>query len=202
MLDSHGRTVSGVPLLLTVRRCGLNFKFVGHAVGGDCDTFVGYAHQDAVLRLLETQPHSRHDAVRSWQHSRVLELLLASLALVKPLRAPTAELASLEAGGLALVVSEGGSGADVFGPCVQDTALGRGLADTQCVLRKHNAKVAADRAKAAALGLAAPEPSPHALALAAGKFKLRLAASAGGPVVKKRKGKKAEALAAKAALRQ
>lgn len=172
---SEGRTVSGTYLMLTVKRCGLNFKFVGQDME-QCLAYFGYVHAPAVLKLLENW-HAAHpkDPIRKWQHKRVLQLLLDNVALVSPITAPTAELANLDVR-RALVVDPD-RGAKIAGPGLQEKALDRLLKDTKKCLRDHRARVAADRKKQAARGLPPTEPSRQQREIAKGRFKARLGAN-------------------------
>ncbi|KAH8049421.1 hypothetical protein JL722_11952 [Aureococcus anophagefferens] len=142
---SKGRTVSGTYLMLTVKRCGLNFKFVGQDME-QCLAYFGYVHAPAVLKLLDNW-HAAHpkDPIRKWQHKRVLQLLLDNVALVSPITAPTAELANLDVR-RALVVDPD-RGAKIAGPGLQEKALDRLLKDTKKCLRDHRARAAAEIAK-------------------------------------------------------
>ena len=47
---SKGRTVSGTYLMLTVKRCGLNFKFVGQDME-QCLAYFGYVHALSLIHI-------------------------------------------------------------------------------------------------------------------------------------------------------
>jgi len=107
MLD-RGVTVSGVPLILQVRRCGLSFKFEGHDLE-KCIVYVGYVYSAQTLELLtafnprpptleeiEADPRLEHlpdKSIKPFEHDRILqEVLLPNLALTEPIDALPEEL--------------------------------------------------------------------------------------------------------------
>ncbi|CAM9502410.1 unnamed protein product [Scytosiphon promiscuus] len=99
-----GTVVSGVPLMLSVSRCGYSFKFVGRDQGA-CWAHHGYCYEFEVVKILHQ--HNRRCAgghkgdnfvkgrvgpIDQSRHKKVVEMLVSRLALVDALPAPTAEL--------------------------------------------------------------------------------------------------------------
>ncbi|CBN76814.1 expressed unknown protein [Ectocarpus siliculosus] len=101
----HGGTViSGVPLMLSVLRCGYSYKFVGRDQEA-CWAHHGYCYEFEVVKIV--QHHNRRYAeghrgdtflagrvgpIDPSRHKKIVEMLVSRLALVDALPGPTAEL--------------------------------------------------------------------------------------------------------------
>ncbi|CAN0025105.1 unnamed protein product, partial [Ectocarpus sp. 12 AP-2014] len=101
----HGGTViSGVPLMLSVLRCGYSYKFVGRDQEA-CWAHHGYCYEFEVGKIV--QHHNRRYAeghrgdtfltgrvgpIDPSRHKKIVEMLVSRLALVDALPAPTTEL--------------------------------------------------------------------------------------------------------------
>jgi hypothetical protein len=102
-----GRVISGRPVMLTVTRCGLNYKFA--AADADAGTqHIGYFYEREVLQLLKvhnrTVVYSR-DRIGVWQHAKIVAHLLASMVIASAPLAPTCELRT-QAPATALVLTQ------------------------------------------------------------------------------------------------
>jgi hypothetical protein len=102
-----GRVISGRPVMLTVTRCGLNYKFA--AADADAGTLhIGYFYEREVLQLLKV--HNRavvcsRDRIGVWQHAKIVAHLLASMVIASAPLAPTCELRT-QAPATALVLTQ------------------------------------------------------------------------------------------------
>lgn len=165
---------SGDKLVVHVTRCGRNFKFVGTDLE-TCSTYVGFCYErDVDAFLLE---HNRRSAIaiRRTQYTEIADLLFGHLALTPQLAGiPTADLCRPGAKGVLVFVPEP---CKANGPTAQQRrGLGRQLADTQGVLRRHDARLRTHIDARRARGLAPddPQPTPQDRAIAQARFKMRL----------------------------
>ena len=79
--------ISGRPLLLVAKRCGLSFKFIGYDQQTS-ETYVGYVYEPAVRQALKAQGGQ----AKPWEKDRVVEFLVSMLGLVDALPALSADL--------------------------------------------------------------------------------------------------------------
>ena len=166
-----GRRVSGADLVLTVARCGLNFRCVGQDVARGT-THKGIIPRDAVLRLLQQDnaAHPDRPPVRPGQAHRVLAVLLDNLALVDPIPGVPRQLCT----GDKVLVCESGRGHEVAGAGLAARRMGRLLADSRTSLKEHNEKVAKKNAARAARGLPPAVPTPLERMVAKQRWKAKL----------------------------
>ena len=167
----RGVTVSAVPLSLTVFRCGLNYKFVGHDPEM-CRDYVGFVYEPQLRRLLREVEMSQwrgrrtgagagasrgeeeelQEAVKPWQHERVTALLVSLLALVEPIDAGTAELQQKEMCGT-LIVEERGAAAGGDGIQRLSQRESRILSDQAQKLKLYYRNVRREQERKLSLGL-------------------------------------------------
>lgn len=168
-----GRRVGGCDLVLTVTRCGMNYKFAGQDFAANA-TYVGVVQKMGVEAAIQAANAERVKGdliLRLGKPEDVLAVLLDRLALVDAIAAPTKEL---RGGGRVLVV-DASNRAKGGGPSLSKRAgLGRPLVDGALLLRDYHRKVKRDTETRAARGLGPRQPSVIAVQKAKAAFKARL----------------------------
>ena len=168
-----GRRVGGVDLVLTVTRCGMNYKFSGQDFAAQT-TYVGVCPSSTVSDAINYANSERQkgEKIRRLNNREdVLFVLLDRLALVDAIYAPTKEL---RGGGRVLVV-DASKRASGGGPSVSKLhGLGRRLDDGALMLRDYGNNQRRHNEARAARGLGPKQPSVIELQKAKAAFKARL----------------------------
>jgi IQ calmodulin-binding motif len=102
-----GRVISGRPVMLTVTRCGLNYRFAAADADAGAN-HIGYFYEREVLQLLKV--HNRaavcsKDRIGVWQHAKIVAHILACMVIASAPLAPTCEL-RMQAPTTALVLTQ------------------------------------------------------------------------------------------------
>lgn len=142
-----GATISGRPVLLVVKRAGqLNFKLTAYDQQ-TVDSYVGFIYAPAVQELLQRT----NGRVKPWMKDKVVELLVASVALVDAIPNPTHELESRTRG--KTIVLHPDKRGDLSTKGKVQAALNRPLRDKYKLTRKYDKILMKERAKQLGLGL-------------------------------------------------
>ena len=168
-----GKQVGGVDLVLTVTRCGMNYKFSGQDFAAQT-TYIGVCPASTVEAAINAanSERQRGEKIRRLNNREdVLFVLLDRLALVDAIYAPTKEL---RGGGRVLVV-DASKRASGGGPSVTKLwGLGRRLDDGALMLRDYENNQRRHNEARAARGLGPKQPSVIELQKAKAAFKARL----------------------------
>ena len=168
-----GKQVGGVDLVLTVTRCGMNYKFSGQDFAAQT-TYIGVCPASTVEAAINgaNSERQRGEKIRRLNNREdVLFVLLDRLALVDAIYAPTKEL---RGGGRVLVV-DASKRASGGGPSVTKLwGLGRRLDDGALMLRDYENNQRRHNEARAARGLGPKQPSVIELQKAKAAFKARL----------------------------
>ena len=186
LVDSKGLALAGVPLLLSVFHCGLNYKFVGADLEKR-QTHIGYCYRETLTKLIADFNKTHHPEIRPSQHLRILEhLVFDRLALIiKPGFSPGFLSSS---GGKAIVVRqttrrEEESRCSFFptnnNTLLQLKGLHRGLPDSAPHLRDHKGRMdlyrrARNAPSSLMKNICPSSQQQQTKAIAAMRFKMRL----------------------------
>jgi len=123
--------ISGRPLLLVGKRCGLSFKFMGYDQQTS-EAYLGYVYEPLVRQALQ----ANGGQVKLWEKDRVAEVLVSMLGLVDAIPSLSTDLEGFNRSTTLVLHVEKGAGIGIHGK--RQASLHRVLRDQTHIYRAYN----------------------------------------------------------------